>query len=151
MKYKLLATALTLIATQTAVAAMADPFPCPTVASLKSVGVSSTTIIDASPGKEWSGIERSNKYDTGIDWSFIIGVSGLKGKTKNEILASTNTAISTLILEGGPYPFPTGEHPNLPEKAYFCKYMSVDGASDYAFTITPIWDEKTSLVKLLKR
>lgn len=151
MKCKLLMAALTLIATQTAVAAIADPFPCPTVAALKRVGVSSTILLDNGPTKEWAGLELKNQYNTGVDWSFIVVVRGLVGKDKNEILASTNSAISSLILEGGPYPFPRGEHPGNPENAYYCVYDSVNNSMEGAFAVTPIWNDKTSLLKLLKR
>lgn len=150
MKYKLLTTALALIATQSAVA-MSDPFPCPTVYALKEVGVSSTMIFDGGPTKEWSGIEKSNQYYTGVDWSFIITIDGLIGKPKNEILARVNSEISNLILQGGPYPFRTEEHPSHPEKAYYCQYMNVGSSHGWALAVTPIWDTKTSLLKLLKR
>lgn len=149
MKYKLLAAALTLLATQTAVA-MSDPFPCPTVASLKRVGITSLTILNGGPTKEWSGIERSNSYDTGVDWTFFITIRGLIGKPRNEILGRANTAISSLVLEGGPWL--THDHPDGAEKAYFCKYNSIDGSSDWSIAITPTFNGNgTQLLKSLKR
>ncbi len=152
MKYKLLTAALTLIAAQTAFSAViADPFPCPSVRTLKSVGVSSVMWHPlGGPGEEWAGIERNNNYYTGVDWTFIIEVSGLKDKPKNEILASTNAAISNLILEGGPYPISPADE-TFPDN-YYCEYFTNDGSHTFAVAITPTVNlDKPLPLKLRKR
>lgn len=152
MKYKLLIAALTLIAAQAATAAaMSDPFPCPTVRELKSVGVSSAMWHPlGGPVEEWAGVERNNNYHTKVDWTFVIEVPGLKNKPKNEILAGTNAAISNLILEGGPYPVLPRDK-NFPDN-YYCEYYSNDGSSRFALAITPTVNlDKINLSQLLKR
>lgn len=151
MQVKLLATVAALLITQSAMAVTTpDPFPCPTVRALQDVGIS-TTRWNAlgGPEKAWSGIEPSNKFYTPVSWTLIITIDGLKDKHKNEILARMNTAISSLILEGGPYPINDSD---FPKDSYYCKYFSTDGSSDWAFTITPAvnFDRPLQFAKLHK-
>ena len=131
MKIKLLTSTLALLIAQSSLAASGnDPFTCPSVDTLKSIGVSSISKDDDLPSNEWLGVELSNRYGTNDYWTFAIG--GFEGKDRSEILAKANAAISTLTLEGGPFLSRRGENTE-----WVCDYASSDGSAKFAVAITP--------------
>lgn len=97
MKIKLLTAALALIMTNAVFAAnYPNPGKCPSLKSLKSVGVSNIRQWSDA----WTGIERNN-FDTSVKWTFVVGA--FPGDTpKNEVLAKANAAISDLVYINGP-------------------------------------------------
>ena len=131
MKVKLLTATIALLITQTSLAASRiDPYTCPSVDTIKNIGISNTSKDDDLPSNEWIGVELSNRYGTNDYWTFAIG--GFEGKDRSEILAKANAAISTLTFEGGPYLSMRGE-----DTEWVCEYASKDGSAKFAVAITP--------------
>ena len=131
MKIKLLTATLALLITQTSLAASGnDPFTCPSVDTIKNIGVSNISKDDDLPSNEWLGVEPGNHYGTNDNWTFVIG--GFEGKDRSEILAKANAAIFTLTLEGGPFLSRRGVNTE-----WVCDYASNDGSAKFAVAITP--------------
>ena len=103
MKFKLLVTALALAMTQTVFAAdyPANPRKCPTVASIKSVGVSDAYLLRDAEGGALTGIERHNYFGTKVEWTLLVGIF-YPDTSKSEVLAKANTLISDLTYAVGP-------------------------------------------------
>lgn len=142
MKIKLLTTTLALIMTNAVFAANYPnpgkcPSQCPSLGSLKSVGVSNIRAWS----NAWTGIERNN-FDTSVKWTFVVGA--FPGDTpKNEVLAKANAAISDLVYINGPKQDDDG--------VWACIYVNSKGIEDAAAFYPADIIPESQMARYLKR
>jgi hypothetical protein len=113
MKFKLLVTALALAMTQMVFAANdpVRPDKCPTVASMRSVGVSDIYKFRDHPDGgvvAMSGFVQNNSFGTDVEWSLLVGLIE-PGHAKNEVLALANSLETDLVYSIGPVQERTGQ------------------------------------------
>lgn len=139
MKLKLLAATAALLLTQTTMAAeMTSPFSCPSVDTLKNIGITDVT----SDHGEWLGVILNDKLGTTINWSFFVGP--FEKSPRNEMLAKANIALLSLELSGAPNEGPVG--------TWECKYDSkISSKKLQAIAITPPLAIDTAQFARLKR
>lgn len=129
MKVKIILASAALVAAQTVFAASQEPASCPTIASIQSVGVSSTY---HEPEKgTWIGVEWKNKFNTDFEWTFGVGEFDSDDGDVNKILEQANKAISRLSAGAGPM---QGKDENG-KPAWVCYYQGRHEI--YAMAITP--------------
>ena len=141
MRFKLVTATLTLLITQTALAAApALPTTCPTVDAFKNTGVSYA--MNDEDGT-WDGIEWKNHFGTENEWSF--GVVGINADSASEALSKANAAIPGLVFKQGPEKMGTEQEP-----MWICMYSSP--AKEFGgVAVTPaMTPEMSKLTRLMR-
>lgn len=129
MNVKIILASAALFAAQTVFAASQAPTSCPTTASIKSVGVSSTY---HEPEKgTWIGVEWKNKFNTDFEWTFGIGEFDSDDGDVGKILEQANKAISRLSTASEPMQ----GRDEKGQPAWVCYYQGSHGI--YGMAITP--------------
>lgn len=99
-----------------------EPAKCPSVESIKSVGLSY-----ASPDSDGYMALQINKYNTNDKWLF--GLTSIQASSSEEALSIGNQLLSTLF--GSPIPTPISS-----QNIWACLYQTANGS--YGVALTPI-------------
>lgn len=134
MKFRLLALALSLVCSQTILAAKFDPEVCPSVKAIKAAGV---THAEKHNGN-WTAIGEANRYGTEEEWRFYIEVKD-NVKSEQEAVAVGNAKVKDLAITI------LGPISDDDKKFWGCLYFTNDKSAE-AFAITPP-DANPSVIK----